>query len=55
MLQKALCFLRNERGATAIEYGLISAFIVLAIAAVLPFVGINLRGLYQQVSDAFGH
>jgi pilus assembly protein Flp/PilA len=50
-----LAFIRNEEGATAIEYGLICAFLVLAIAAALPFVGVNLRGLYQQVSDAFGH
>lgn len=45
-------FLTEETGATAIEYTLIAAFIVLAIVAVLPLIGVNLEGRFQTVSDA---
>jgi pilus assembly protein Flp/PilA len=48
-------FFRSEKGATAVEYGLICGLLVLAVAVVLPMVGVTLKGLYQQVSDAFGH
>jgi len=40
------CFLRDERGATAIEYGLILSLMALAIIAALTSVG-------EATSDAF--
>ncbi len=46
-------FLHSDHGATAIEYGLIAAFIVLAIVAVLPLIGGSLRDMFQTVMDAF--
>jgi Flp pilus assembly pilin Flp len=55
MFTGAQHFLRNECGATAIEYGLICALLVVGVAVVLPTVGTTLNGLYQKVSDAFGH
>ncbi len=49
-----LNFLRNEDGATAIEYGMIAAFICLAIVGVLPLIGDNISDRFQAVMDAFG-
>lgn len=42
-------FLRNDCGATAIEYSLIAALIGLALVAVLQQVGIELKGPFQEV------
>lgn len=42
-------FLRNDSGATAIEYSLIAALIGLALVAVLVQVGIELKGPFQEV------
>jgi pilus assembly protein Flp/PilA len=45
-------FLRNESGATAIEYGLIAACISVAIIAVVQGVGSKLNSTFTQVQDA---
>jgi len=45
-------FLRNESGATAIEYGLIAACISVAIIAVVQGVGTKLNSTFTQVKDA---
>ena len=50
-MQKVLQFLRNDSGATAIEYGLIAAGIAVAIIAVVLTVGTNLNTTFQEVSD----
>lgn len=50
-MQKVLQFLRNDSGATAIEYGLIAAGIAVAIIAVVLTVGTNLTETFQEVSD----
>jgi pilus assembly protein Flp/PilA len=42
-------FLRDESGATAIEYGLIAALISVAIAGVLPGLGTKLSGTFSKV------
>lgn len=47
-------FLRDESGATAIEYGLICAGIAVAILTALQVVGDNLVALLQQLLDFFG-
>ncbi len=44
-------YLRDENGATAIEYGLIAAGIALAIAASVFFVGDDLERMFQVVED----
>jgi pilus assembly protein Flp/PilA len=44
-------FLRDETGATAIEYGLIAAFIFLAIVSVLTQVGSNLNAVFTSVNN----
>lgn len=45
-------FLRNEKGATAIEYGLIAACISIAILIVIQTVGTNLNTTFTKVSNA---
>jgi len=45
-------FLKNESGATAIEYGLIAALISVVIIGGLQTVGGDLQGTFQSVSTA---
>jgi pilus assembly protein Flp/PilA len=45
-------FLRNEQGATAIEYGLIAAGISVAIIATVAALGTNLNTTFSSVSSA---
>ncbi len=47
-----LRFLKNESGATAIEYGLIAAGIAVAIATIVGTVGGNLTNTFQEISNA---
>jgi len=44
--------LKDESGATAIEYGLIAAGISVAIIAVVQGLGTKLTSTFQSVSDA---
>ena len=44
-------FIRDESGATAIEYGLIAALLAVAIIAALQMVGTELTGTFTKVSD----
>jgi pilus assembly protein Flp/PilA len=43
-------FLRDEGGATAIEYGLIAALISVVIIGVLATIGTNLSAKFNQVA-----
>ena len=45
-------FLRDERGATAIEYGLIAAGISVAIIATVTGLGTKLNSTFTSVSTA---
>ncbi len=45
-------YIKDEDGATAIEYGLIAAGIAVAIAAAVATVGTDLNGLFGEVSAA---
>jgi len=45
-------FLRNEDGATAIEYGLIAAGISVAIIATVAGLGTKLNSTFTTVSNA---
>ena len=49
MLRK---FLRDEGGATAIEYGLIAGFIALAIIAAVGMTGERLVALFESLIPA---
>jgi pilus assembly protein Flp/PilA len=45
-------FLSDERGATAIEYGLIAAGIALAIIAVVNGLGTNLNTNFTSINNS---
>ena len=47
-------FLRDESGATAIEYSLIAGFIALAIIAAVGMTGEKLVAMFSSLLDAFG-
>jgi pilus assembly protein Flp/PilA len=46
--------LSNERGATAVEYGLMVALIAAVIVAVVAFLGEEINAAFQTVLDAIG-
>ena len=50
-MKKLVQLLKDESGVTAIEYGLIAAFIGLALIAVMPGLSGSLKTLFQQISD----
>lgn len=45
-------FVKDESGATAIEYGLIAAIIAVTIIAALQLLGGNLRDTFNEVANA---
>ena len=45
-------FLKNESGATAIEYGLIAAGIALAIIAAVNGLGSTLNGKFSSINSS---
>ncbi len=47
-------FIRDDRGATAIEYGMIAAGISIAIVAAVQLIGSNLTTTFSSVSSALG-
>lgn len=51
MLQKIRRFLKNEDGASAVEYGLIIGLIAVALILVLTTLGGGLGNLFQNVCD----
>jgi pilus assembly protein Flp/PilA len=52
MVKKILCFVRDESGVTAIEYGLIAATISVAIIAAVVGVGSSLNTTFTSVQTA---
>jgi pilus assembly protein Flp/PilA len=50
-----LRFVRDESGATAIEYGLIAAGISVAIIAVVNSLGTQLQSTFSNVSGQLGN
>lgn len=47
-------FLKDESGATAIEYGLIAALVSVAIIGMLGLLGDNLSDTFKTVADNLG-
>ena len=45
-------FLRDESGATAIEYGLIAALIAVVIITAVTSIGTNLSGKFNNIANA---
>jgi pilus assembly protein Flp/PilA len=52
MKQLAMRFARDERGVTAIEYGLIAAGVAVAIVTVVQGMGTKLTTTFSAVSTA---
>ena len=50
-MTKFMQFMRDDSGATAIEYGLIAALIAVAIIAAVTTVGGDLRGTFSTVAE----
>jgi pilus assembly protein Flp/PilA len=46
--------LRDDRGATAVEYGLMVALIAVVIIAAVTLLGTNLSTLFNNVATAVG-
>jgi pilus assembly protein Flp/PilA len=51
-MSKIFAFLRDESGATAIEYGLIAALISVVIITAVKLVGTNLDTTFNSVATA---
>ncbi|HEY0973484.1 MAG TPA: Flp family type IVb pilin [Solimonas sp.] len=52
MMQSLKQFLRDEEGASAVEYGLIVGLIAVAAVVVLLIIGPQLTSLFQSTSDS---
>jgi pilus assembly protein Flp/PilA len=52
MFGKLIALLKNEDGATAIEYGLIAALIAVAAVATMTTVGTNLSKVFGTVGSS---
>ena len=50
-MKQLIKFIRSEKGATAVEYGLIVALIAVAIIAAVSFVGTNTSEKYSMVGS----
>jgi pilus assembly protein Flp/PilA len=51
-LQIKAAALRNDRGATAVEYGLMVGLIAIVIIFAVTALGTNLNGLFTRVSTS---
>jgi pilus assembly protein Flp/PilA len=51
-MSKFVAFIKDESGATAIEYGLIACLISVACITVLGSIGTNLNATFNQVKNA---
>lgn len=52
LFSSAVAFVREEEGATAVEYGLMVALIAAVIVTIVTTLGTNLQAKFQVVSDA---
>jgi len=50
--QTKIIALRDDRGATAVEYGLMVGLIAVVIIGAVTLLGTSVRGLFQTVADA---
>jgi pilus assembly protein Flp/PilA len=51
MITIAKKFLKDDNGATAIEYGLIAALVAVAIVGALTTLGTSLTGMFTKVNS----
>ena len=50
-MKKLISFLKDEEGATAIEYGLLAALIAVVIIAGATVLGENLNALFTAIAE----
>ena len=55
MVTHMMRFLKEEEGATAVEYGLMVALIAMAIIVTVRLVGTNLNTLFSGVATNLGN
>ena len=55
MIGKMIAFVRDEDGATAIEYGLIAALVSVAAIGALTAMGDSLSTMFNTVSSALSN
>jgi len=46
-------FVRNEDGATAVEYGLLAALIAVVIIVAVTALGVNLSAMFNTIASSF--
>ncbi|PJC74213.1 MAG: Flp family type IVb pilin [Syntrophobacterales bacterium CG_4_8_14_3_um_filter_49_14] len=51
-MEKLIRFFKDEEGVTAIEYGLIAAFIAIAIIVFLPGISDALKSVFSKIQSA---
>ena len=54
MVKHIVRFMKEEDGATAVEYGLMVALIAVVIIGVVTTLGLNLQAKFGQVGTAIG-
>ncbi len=52
LMRKLIGFMKNEDGATAIEYGLIASLIAVAVVGILVTLGPKIAATFQKVQDS---
>ncbi len=55
LLTKIKNFIREEEGASAVEYGLLVALIAVAIIAAVTALGTSLSGMFTSVATTIGN
>lgn len=52
IVSQVKAFLKDEEGASAIEYALLAAFIALVIVSTLPGVGTQVKNIFTKITEA---
>ena len=53
-MRTLISFLKDESGATAIEYGLIAALIAVVVIGAIKALGTNLETTFDKIADCLG-
>ena len=54
LLSSTRALMQDRKGVTALEYGLIAAFITVGIVTLLPGIGTKLKAAFQTISTTLG-
>jgi pilus assembly protein Flp/PilA len=55
IMSKTLCFLRTEEGATATEYSVMIALVILVVIAVVLYLGQTVEGLFNEFGSTLAN